>query len=102
MALVNKKPAIDWAIAGSLEIYCYGLENPSHDANAASAALPHGRLSGDKLAVNANFNRDSHLLTAVINSLGNGLSSAGFQHASSLTAGDKTVNTWEVASGGTD
>jgi hypothetical protein len=52
------------AIAGFLEIYLVlGLEVPSRDAGAADEAMPHGRLSIDSLATQANLNCGFHLLT---------------------------------------
>jgi hypothetical protein len=55
----NKKPAIDLAIAGFLEICCYRLENSTHDASYG-AAMPGGHASLDQRALR--FNRVVHFL----------------------------------------
>jgi hypothetical protein len=65
-ALVNKKPAIDLAIAGFSKFYDSCLEVPSHDAVMASGAMPHGRLASDSLVANANLSSRDHLLTTAI------------------------------------
>jgi hypothetical protein len=67
VALVNKKPAIDWQSRVFENLLYFGLEVPSHDADAAGATMPHGRLSNESLAANADFSRRSHLLARAIN-----------------------------------
>jgi hypothetical protein len=94
--LVNKKPAIDLAIAGFSKFYVSCLEVPSHDAVMASGAMPHGRLASDSLVANANLNSRDHVLTAIIKPMVQRLSSHGlidFSQGSALTGRDKTGNT---------
>jgi hypothetical protein len=55
----NKKPAIVSAIAGFSEIYCYRLENSTHDARRG-AAVPEGHASLDQRALR--FDRVVHFL----------------------------------------
>ena len=54
---LNKKPAIDLAIAGFSEICLFWLEVSSHDA---SGAVPSGHQSLDALAL-ANRKRGCHI-----------------------------------------
>jgi hypothetical protein len=54
---LNKKPAIDLAIAGFSEICLFRLEVSSHDA---SGAVPSGHQSLDDLAL-ANRKRSCHI-----------------------------------------
>jgi hypothetical protein len=72
---LKQKPAIALAIAGFWKSLSSGLEASSHDAVAARAAMPYGRLSGDSLVTNANLNRGNHLLTSEIHTITNDLSS---------------------------
>jgi hypothetical protein len=61
---VVKQKTRDWlAIAGFLEICCFLLELSSHDASAADAAVPLGRLSDGLLAIQANWHHVVHVLT---------------------------------------
>jgi hypothetical protein len=53
---LNKKPAIDLAIAGFSEIYLFWLEVSSHDARG----MPSGHQSLDALAL-ANRKRGCHI-----------------------------------------
>jgi len=57
--LLNKKPAIGWQSRVFWKFFVV-LEGPSHDANAASAALPHGRMSIDALGAQANVVLNDH------------------------------------------
>jgi hypothetical protein len=72
------------AIAGFLEIF-FRLEGSPHDASAASAAVPLGRLSIDALNAQANVKHGSHLLTLPLNTLQKALSNE-FRHVMSLVA----------------
>jgi hypothetical protein len=56
----NKKPAIGWQSRVFWKFLFVELEVSSHDANAASGAMPHGRLSIDALATQTNVALTSH------------------------------------------
>jgi hypothetical protein len=64
VAFPNKKPAIVLAIAGFSEIYCYFLENSTHDAKRRGVAVPEGHASLDQRALC--FNRVCHFLTLLM------------------------------------
>jgi hypothetical protein len=59
LACLTKNPRLT-GNRGSSEILCCVLEAPSHDASAASAAMPHGRLSIDTLCAQANIRLNTH------------------------------------------
>jgi hypothetical protein len=73
--LFNKKPAIDWQSRVFRNLFL-GLEDPSHDASAPIGAMPHGRLSIDSLAAQANVTLLLHLLTQVRDNIPGALSKA--------------------------
>jgi hypothetical protein len=62
----NKKPAIVSAIAGFLEIYCYRLDNSTHDAKRRDAAVPNGRASLCQLRALLHCKRVCHYLSLLM------------------------------------
>src|SRR6185437_9380458 len=65
LSFPNKKPAIVLAIAGLSEIFCYRLENSTHDAKRRGAAVPNGHASLDLLRALLRCKRVCHFLTAL-------------------------------------
>jgi hypothetical protein len=62
----NKKPAIDWQSRVLLEIYCYRLENSTHDAKQTRAVMPNGHASLDRLRALLCCKRVCHFLTLLM------------------------------------